>query len=158
MWNEIRDASEAGIDDDELVEIYPMLTKGAIKMRRSREKWLTPRRVAADVAAEKARRSALLSPEPQKVEIATKSASEMVASKIVEILDRNNLRVAEMADKAIRDSMDRPPSIETAADLMTYLKALRLAGGVENENKKGVTINLGAFLTAPANARPVVDV
>jgi hypothetical protein len=48
-WTEIRKCSEAGMSDEDIASRFGIEDKTAIRMRRSREKWLTPAAIQREI-------------------------------------------------------------------------------------------------------------
>lgn len=153
-WKEIEICYSRGMTDQELAhEFFPNYpidkARARIRKRRQLDGWVTPERIEAAVL----RKKSISQQDSQKPVI---KAEDALASKIVELLDRNSLRVSQMADKAIREVADSPPPIEGWQDALTAYKMLRLAAGVDKDGKS-IQINFGAIFNAPAEAKPVLQ-
>lgn len=160
-WKEVQKASEAGLEDEELSRTYGV-SKASIKMRRMREKWMTPNRIRAEIAASKARADSMRIGNGQaKKELAalgdgnvttvTKPALEAVSESLLEdgkassILGMRLLK--GLLERAAKDP-ESLESLETASDVVTAVKGARLIAGLDREGSS-VTLNLGAFWEAP---------
>ncbi len=156
-WLEIQKASESGTDDEALSQDYGV-SKASIRKRRQLDRWLTPRKIAEEVAIAKAKAVVRQSPSNISQVSQKPSAEETVAATITRLCDRNQLRAANAVDAAMRGM--GALEIETVAELATGVKLLRLMDGRDKEGTS-VAVQFGAFWQGPENGpeeKPVVVV
>ena len=156
-WRQARLAAEHGVDDATLMQRYPIPSRNALRQRRFREKWMTPKAIAKEVAIRRIKHS--------KMDVAPRNAShpdaaDVITQKLLDILSNNNLRTAEMADDALRVAAKAPPEIKTWNDIMTAQKLIRLAAGADSGNEGGnaVQINFAPVFNAAGRVERVLDV
>ena len=151
-WEAVRICSEHGMPDDELAkEFFPNedeeKARATIRKRRSTEKWITKERVME---------KAISQPISQKP---ADRAADILAAKLNGLWDSTRLKAAELSAKAV-SQVKEAPQIKYANDILTNLKIIRLAAGMDSgeSSKPSVTINLGSLLNQPAETMPVIDV
>ena len=151
-WNEVRKASEAGVDDSQLSKDYG-ITQTSIRMRKMREKWLTPRRLAEEVAVAKVRKemkrhtnSVVTSvTRPAELSISDKmlSSAEAIGTQIMAVLARKAAFVAQNPD-----TIDDPESV---SDLGTIVNVSRKIAGLDKPDvAANIALNFGAFWESPS--------
>lgn len=152
-WKEIRSASEAGIEDSQLSQTY-QIPKPAIRMRRMREKWLTPNRIQAEIAANKARAEALARGNKgalveSDVTRVTKPALEAVSERLLEDGKAASLRGMVLLKNLLeRAKPEDLADLADVGDVVQAVKGARLIAGLDKEGQS-LTLNLGAFWEAP---------
>jgi hypothetical protein len=145
QWRELKTANEAGVETEELAERFGVTTN-AIRQRRYREKWVTPRKVQEEAMVQRARAQARNLPNSGVMPVMPgMSALSITAETLTDKAQEGSLIAASMFLDAIRESLSnggiKAPS--TAKDLLTSMKGLRLAGGLDKE--AGLTVNIGGF-------------
>jgi hypothetical protein len=145
QWREIRTANEAGVETEELAERFGVTTN-AIRQRRYREKWVTPRKVQEEAMVQRARAQARNLPNSGVMPVMPgMSALSITAETLTDKAQEGSLIAASMFLDAIRESLSnggiKAPS--TAKDLLTSMKGLRLVGGLDKE--ANLTVNIGGF-------------
>lgn len=168
QWRQIRTASEQGILDKDLSDIYGV-SRESIRQRRKRENWLTPSKVALQtelVQAEQAirarhavnagkasdalasRPAAQASDSGHAITVVTgaPSAARTIAEKLLAIAENNSLRVATLADSALAESP--APEIRSWQDVSTAYKLIRTAAGLDRADQ-GAQVNVSLAMFAP---------
>lgn len=144
QWNEVRMASEAGVDDFTLSEDFGV-ERASIRQRRNREKWLTPKRLHEQAVIENAKRQLKTSNNGTVTNVTrTPLALQVTAENMVERAKEGTLIAMNMFWDGIRRSNDRGgiQAPATAKDLLTSMKGLRLGAGLDKES---VTVNIASF-------------
>lgn len=147
QWAEVRKASEAGVDDDSLAKDFGV-SKGAIRIRRMREKWSTEksRAEAAAVAKTKAQFKTMGSAAVTSVTATT--AEESIAAKMASMAEDIGLKAMEIIQRKMKFAAENPGSIddfETIGDIATGAKTARSIAGLDKHEGGGIQINLGSF-------------
>ena len=115
MWREVQSASEAGCSDEELAETYG-ISRPAIRQRKKRENWLTPRKLhemaAVEEATSKARLSARLF-EPGVTAVTGPSGLGVASAKLAKLREETPLLIAEKVADLIKRLADavKPGSV-----------------------------------------------
>lgn len=159
-WNEIKSAYEQGVDDPALSADFGV-SREAIRQRRLRDKragrpWLNQAMIKAEQQKAQIDRNARIT-NSKTLSVTSVTAEQSVASRLQEIAERNSLRVAKMADKALREVADSPPEVESWADAGQAYKLLRLAAGLDKEGSQ-VSLNFGAMFKPQAGSADSVVV
>lgn len=150
-WKEVRRASEAGVDDPQLSKDYGV-SQGAIRVRKMREKWLTPRKLAEQVAIAKVKQemrnhtnavvTAVTKPAEESISERMLNSAELIGSQIMSVLERKAALVYKNPG-----IIDDP---ETVGDLGTMVNVSRKIAGLDKpEANASVALNFGAFWQAP---------
>lgn len=105
-WAEVKAASEAGMDDDELAQTYGVL-KNAIQQRKYREKWLTPRKMKEMAMVQEAKDKARSMTNSVAVRDVSeeKSAMAVMSAKIAKLKEETPLMIAERASELIMEGL-----------------------------------------------------
>lgn len=163
-WFEIQRASEAGVDDDQLSQDYGV-SKGAIRIRRMREGWLTPRKMAEEVAIQKAKAEVRnLSNKAAVTGVTTTPAEESIARKMLRDGETAGIHAMSVLLKKLAFAAENPETIsdlETVGDISVAVKAARGIAGLDKQGQGQVVLNFGAFWNAEKTGpddRPVFDV
>lgn len=158
-WKEIQRASEAGCEDQQLSEDFG-ISKLAIRQRRFREGWLTPNKIRAEVAAQKARAEALKLGNKAVVEnddeesgVTRVTAEQSIASKMLnsaELIGSQIMGVLVRKAKLVAENPGLIDDPETVADLGTIVNVSRKIAGLDKPDvNANVALNFGAFWEAP---------
>lgn len=143
QWAEVRRADEQGVSMDVLCQTWG-LQGNAIRQRRKRENWLTPRRVREEALVQETRRKARHLPTgPVTSVTADLSALSVTAGNLNEKAHEGSLISASLFLNSIVAAAGigiLPP--QNGRELYTVMKGLRHAAGMD---KEGLAINIGAF-------------
>lgn len=165
QWTELRRASEAGMSDEDLASAYGV-SRGAIRLRRMREQWITPKVLAKEVARQELENrfkripsngvtnSGGVTSETPAGE--TPRALTLTAQTMVQRAQEGTLAAVEMFADAIMRAHQRG-GIATPTDgkeLMMAMKGARLGAGLDRE---GTTINIAAFWRPERDAAPTYE-
>lgn len=143
-WAALRRASEAGVSDETLAAKYSV-PKAAIRLRRSRQKWLTPARL------EEAKAVALTREQHKRV--STGAVTRMiqdpdneegtghVVEEIASLAETGQLHFARLASKAL--TKKKSLSIKTMGEAVAAVKGLRTVAGMDKEAQ--ISVNIGAW-------------
>ena len=120
---------------------------------------MTPHRLVQEIAI---RRAKLIPTTVTKESLRNKSAPDAVgavADRLLELLNNNNLRTAEMADAALQVASHAPPEIKTWNDITQAQKLIRLAAGADSGNEGGnaVQINFAPVFNNAGRVERVVE-
>lgn len=145
-WAEIRRANEQGVSTEALAATWKHrgITTNAIRQRRHREGWLTPRKVQEEAMVQETRRKARVMPSsgltPVTVDL---SALSVTAANLNDKAHAGTLIAASLFLDAIGAAARQgilPP--QNVRELYTSMKGLRHAAGMD---KEGLAINIGAY-------------
>lgn len=140
VWNEIRKASELGVDDVTLAGQFEV-TREAIRKRRAREGWITAEKLESQVEEIRARR-AVAAKESQQV-----TAIEAIGESLLANGEKGSLITSNLALKLLQAAHANPNSLKPLADiydLTAGMKAVRMAAGMDKQTT-AVQVNLGSF-------------
>jgi hypothetical protein len=143
-WAQLKRASEAGVSDPVLAKKYDV-SERAIRVRRHREKWMTPERLE-EMKQERAMKES-------NKRVATGAMKRMkqgddgeggmghVVEEIATLAESGSLHFARLAESALRRK--KSLTIRTVGDAVAAAKGLRSVAGLDKEAV--VTMNFGAW-------------
>ena len=161
-WNEVRKASEAGVDDSQLSKDYGV-SKNLIKQKRFQQKWMTPLRVKAEAQLQRERKSimARASVGGDKAVVDGKTltvltAEESVAAKMVKDGEVAGLHAMKILLGKLAFAAANPSSIddlESVGDVSIAAKTARSIAGLDKPDvAANIALNFGAFWESPSGA------
>ena len=138
-WNEVKQASEAGVSDAKLVETYP-ITAAAIRKRRSREQWQTPANAEQAVQLAKVKGQHKVTNNATVTSVT--SAPQTVAQTLVANAETGSVKASELI-LALLSKADpaRLAALQDVRDVATAGVTLRTLAGLD---KPQVNVAVGA--------------
>lgn len=158
-WREVRKASEAGCDDDQLSQDYG-ISRGAIRIRRMREKWLTGKVLAEAVAVAKVKSEIRSMPNGHAVTAVTApKAEDSIAARLASDAEAVSVHAMKIILHKMKIAAEQPETIddfEKIGDISIAAKTARSIAGLDKQEGGGININLGSFFgTSRENEREV---
>lgn len=160
-WDEIRKASEQGVDDMRLCEAFEGLTRESIRVRRHREKWLTPAKIEQEAIIQAARDRAGKIGNQSVIGVTSvtggsvtgkmqPSALSVTAETLQDRASAYSLRMFDYAsgqvEKAVKAEL--VPTPDDWKSLDTADRMVRRAAGLDKADSQSVTVNLGGWQAA----------
>lgn len=158
QWGEIRAANEAGVDTEILAERFNVRSN-AIRQRRFREKWVTPRLIEEQRMVEQAKARARAMGQSTVTRVSNApSALEITAETLTAKAQEGSLHAAAMFLAAIMETQEQGgiAPARNGKELATLMKGLRLPAGLDRS--EGTTINIGALWGTGSQQRTERDV
>ena len=161
-WTEIRKASEAGCNDNQLSEEHGV-SRCSIRKKRQREQWMTPSRLKAEAEAQRVRTSMLQRNRLSPTERAglpsppVMPAEESIAARMNAGAEEVGAKLMEVILAKVRTLHRDPDSIadpKNLGDLSIMVNTTRKIAGLDKpDNQVAVALNFGAFWEAPGGAQ-----
>ncbi len=143
-WAIIRRASEHGVSDETLAEKYD-IPKAAIRLRRHREKWLSPARLeeAKAVALAKAETRTVTGAALKRMKQVDESEEGMghVVEEIASLEEAGSLHFARLASTAL--TKKKSLTIRSVGDAVAAMKGLRTVAGKDKD--AAISVNIGSW-------------
>lgn len=150
-WSEVRRASEGGMDDCQLAEVFG-INRNSLRARKMRENWTSPAKVqqAAIIARATAKARSITNASVQHLTTnatdATQTPSGITAlgQNLAEYGEKGNLHAvklfAALLERATPEALE---PLKDAGSTLTALKGLRLGAGMDKAD--GIQVNVALF-------------
>lgn len=161
-WAEIRKASEVGVDDPTLSDRYGV-SEGAIRVRRTREKWLTMSAIQSKAQEIMAERKALAPVKQPEISVTKSVTSPSALTVSAEKLLQNGQEGSLIASRIALASLKLAPKslpVRGMKELAGALSVVRAAAGMDKASSAPVQVNLALWGGAEQSwsTEPVRDV
>jgi len=148
-WKQIRIAYEAGCTDEELMRVYGGITRGGIRARRCREKWLSPTR-KEEITQAQLLQSKIARCNGETNATTMVSGAETAQKILAERGEKGSLAASSILLKLLQAAEDEPDRIRKLAnvgDISTALAAIRKAAGMDRTEagNASVAVNFAMF-------------
>lgn len=140
VWAEIQQASEAGMEDSELSSAFGV-SRMAIRQRKSREGWLTPRKIQEQAMIEKAKAQAKVMDNSSAVTSVT--GTGLSAARLAELKEQTPLLIATKTAELIAQAFERGlvQAPKSLGELAIASKVFRTNAGLDQQ--AGTVVQIG---------------
>lgn len=160
-WHEVRLASEAGMDDDELAQTFNV-TKNAIQQRKHREKWLTPRKLKEMAMVQEAKDKAKGLTNSVAVRAVSEEGTALatLSSKLAKMKEEAPVYIAEKVLDLIKTSLEGNliPAPKSAKDLSTLTGVFGNMVGINKGGGMVIQVGGAAWGASQAPEKPKIVV
>lgn len=150
QWEEVKKASEAGVEDSQLSEDFG-ITKASIRKRRQLDAWMTPRKLEEQKAVAKAKAVARQLPNDVSQLSQTPSGEASIASKLLRDGEFASIAAMSILLKKLTQASENPDSVAdlaTVGDVSVAAKTARNIAGLDKP-ETAVQINLASVWGEP---------
>lgn len=154
-WSEIRICGESGMSDEELSETY-MVSKEAIRQRRKREKWITPKALKEMAMIQEAKDKARVMNNDSVTSVTGPTAVVAIAAKLSKMKEETLLLVAEKCQELITQGFEKLTAPKGWKEMAVANTIFNNAVGVNKGGGMVIQVGGAAWQGSPQGERPKI--